>query len=55
MIMIEAEQCPYWDKDDERYGIFALDEAHYLPKVQEWFAELFFDSVCKADSVCTDR
>ena len=44
--LVDAAQCPYWNAEDERFGIFK-DTGHYLPKVQQWFAEQFFEEVCK--------
>ena len=44
---VETEQCPYWDGSEEHKGIFAKDDAHYLGKVQEWFANTFYAEVSK--------
>ena len=44
--LVDPRDCPYWDaRDNLYYGIFAEDRAHYLPKVQEWFAERFYNEV----------
>lgn len=43
--IIETEKSPYWDVEDEHYGIFAPDDAHYLAKVHEWFAEKFYSEI----------
>lgn len=40
---VELEKSPCWDKTDVHKGIFAKDNAHYLAKAQQWFAESFFD------------
>ena len=40
---VETDKCPYWDKDDAHSGIFGEDDIHYLGKVQEWFAQQFFE------------
>lgn len=40
--VIEAAQCSYWDVNNPHFGIFAEDDAHYLAKVQRWFAEVFY-------------
>lgn len=45
--VIEAEQCPSWDRDAVHLGIFAEDDGHYLAEVQSWFAETFFTDVWK--------
>jgi len=41
----KAEECPFWNPEDEHSGIFAEDNGHYLAGVQEWFAEMFFTEV----------
>ena len=41
-VMVMAERCPLWEADGEHCGIFAPDNAHYLPEVQRWFAGRFF-------------
>ena len=43
--VIEAENCPLWNPEDEHDGIFAQDGAHYRAEVQRWFAETFFEKV----------
>lgn len=40
---IESENSPHWDETDAHNGIFAEDNAHYLAKVQKWFADSFFE------------
>ncbi|MBQ8802336.1 MAG: hypothetical protein IJZ53_01705 [Tyzzerella sp.] len=45
--IVETEKSPYWDIEDEHFGVFAPDDAHYLAKVQEWFAEQFYIDVHK--------
>ena len=40
--LVDPRTCPWWDPDDTLYyGILAADRAHYVPKVQEWFADIF--------------
>ncbi len=45
--LVCAEECPLWDPNDGHDGIFAPDNAHYLPGVQRWFAERFFEKAVK--------
>ncbi len=45
-VMVDAAQCPWWDPEGERFGIFQ-DTGHYLPWVQQWFARQFFDKIQK--------
>lgn len=42
--MVDAAESPYWDAQGERFGIFK-DNGHYLPWVQQWFAEQFYRKV----------
>ena len=42
---VEIEKSPHWDEADAHNGIFAQDNAHYLAKVQQWFADSFYASV----------
>ena len=44
--MVKAEKSPYWNLNEEKWGIFS-DYCHYIPKVQQWFAEQFFTKVVK--------
>ena len=40
--LIDPRECPWWDpKDHLYYGVLATDRAHYVPKVQKWFADKF--------------
>ena len=43
--MVDAADCPLWDENSPLRGIFAKDEAHYLPEVQKWFADRFYEEV----------
>ena len=46
--LVDARSCPHWDTNDNLcYGIFAPDRGHYLPKVQEWFADEFMGEILK--------
>ena len=45
--MVRPDHSPFWDAQDPLRGIYAPDDAHYLPKVQRWFAEEFFRYVRK--------
>ena len=42
---VELEKSPHWNEADAHNGIFAEDNAHYLAKVQQWFADGFFAKV----------
>lgn len=44
---VKTEQCPYFDVEHPNYGIFFRDNAHYLGKTQQWFANRFFEEVLK--------
>lgn len=43
--MVDAANYPLWDASSPLRGIFAKDEAHYLPEVQKWFADQFYNEV----------
>ncbi len=46
--IVDARFSPYWDEEDnETHGIFAPDRGHYLAKVQNWFADIFFEEVVR--------
>ena len=46
--IVNPKECPYWDAaDKERFGILAPDRAHYVAKVQKWFADTFFEETVK--------
>ena len=46
--LVEPRECPYWDAGDNLYyGVLASDRAHYVPKVQEWFADKFMGEILK--------
>jgi len=46
--LVEPRECPYWDAEDKMcYGVLASDRAHYVPKVQEWFADKFLGEIIK--------
>ena len=46
--LIDVRTSPYWKADDNMYfGILASDRAHYLPFVQEWFADKFMGEILK--------
>ena len=46
--LVDPRESPFWDESDSMYyGIFAEDRAHYLPFIQEWFADRFFNEVIK--------
>ena len=46
--LIDPRNSPYWDSNDNLYyGILASDRAHYVPKLQEWFADEFMGDVLK--------
>ena len=40
--MVRPDHCPWWNAEEPLRGIYAPDDAHYLPKVQQWFAEEFY-------------
>lgn len=42
-----AENSPFWDESSQTLGVFAPDNAHYLAKVQRWFAEQYFEEITK--------
>lgn len=42
-----AEYSPFWDRSSPTLGVFAPDNAHYLAKVQHWFAEQYFSAITK--------
>ena len=43
--LVRAKESPFWDEAAQGYGIFAADNGHYLAKVQQWFAQQFFERV----------
>ena len=43
--MVRPDHSPWWDATQPLRGIYAPDDAHYLPKVQQWFAETFYNYV----------
>lgn len=43
--LVRAKECPFWDESAQGYGIFAPDNGHYLAKVQQWFAQRFYEEV----------
>ena len=45
--MVRPDHCPWWNPEEPLRGIYAPDDAHYLPKVQQWFAEEFYCYVRK--------
>ena len=46
--LIDPRNSPYWDSNDNLcYGILASDRAHYVPKLQEGFADEFMGDVLK--------
>ncbi|MBE6911594.1 MAG: hypothetical protein E7473_03625 [Ruminococcaceae bacterium] len=46
--LIDPRNSPYWDSNDNLYyGVLASDRAHYVPKVQEWFADEFIGEILK--------
>lgn len=46
--LIDVRESPYWDASDNLYyGVLASDRAHYVPKVQEWFADKFLEGIIK--------
>ncbi|MBR5542668.1 MAG: hypothetical protein IKU65_01045 [Oscillospiraceae bacterium] len=46
--LTDVRESPYWDENDKLYfGILASDRAHYVPEVQEWFADKFMEEVFK--------
>lgn len=46
--LIDPRNSPYWDSNDNLYyGVLASDRAHYVPKVQEWFADKFMGEILK--------
>ncbi len=47
MVFIKTDRCPYWDENAPHDGIFAADNAHYLPEVQQWFAKRFYTEIRK--------
>lgn len=44
-VFVELERSPLWDASQVHRGVFAEDDAHYLAKVQKWFADDFFEAV----------
>ena len=46
-VFVELDRSPHWDAADIHCGVFAEDDAHYLAKVQKWFADEFFEAVRK--------
>jgi len=45
-VLVDPRACPWWDPEDTLYyGILAADRAHYVPKVQEWFADHFLEGI----------
>lgn len=45
--LVETDKSPIWDGDAENSGVFDIDNVHYLPKAQRWFAENFFHAIIK--------
>ncbi len=46
--LVEPRNCPWWNPEDKMYfGILAPDRAHYVPKVQKWFADEFMREMLK--------
>lgn len=46
--LVDARKSPYWDENDNLcYGVLASDRAHYVSKVQEWFADEFLGEIIK--------
>lgn len=46
--LADPRECPWWDPEDKLcYGVLANDRAHYVPKVQEWFADKFMSEILK--------
>lgn len=44
--LVDVRTSPYWDETNETtYGVLASDRAHYLPFVQEWFADRFLEDI----------
>ena len=44
--LTDPRECPYWDAGDNLYyGVLASDRAHYVPKIQEWFADEFLGDI----------
>jgi len=44
---VETDKCPFWNGENLHSGIFAEDDGHYLAKVQEWFADYFYQRMEK--------
>ena len=44
---VKTEECPFFDTEHPNYGVFFRDNAHYLGKTQQWFANRFFEEVLK--------
>ena len=42
---VTMDQCPRWDPEEIRKGIYAPDGGHYLAKTQEWFAARFWEEL----------
>ena len=45
--LVRAKDSPFWDETAQGYGIFAADNGHYLAKVQQWYAQRFFEEICR--------
>ncbi|MBR2180271.1 MAG: hypothetical protein IJ949_00110 [Oscillospiraceae bacterium] len=46
--IVDPRDCLYWDENDNLcYGVLASDRAHYVAKVQEWFADKFLGEIIK--------
>ena len=44
--LTDPRNSPWWDPKDTLYfGVLASDRAHYVPKIQEWFADSFLDEI----------
>ena len=43
--MVRPDHSPWWDEKEPLRGIYAPDDAHYLPKVQQWFADTFYQYI----------
>lgn len=45
--LVDPRNSPFWRDDEFLFGVLYEDNAHYLPCVQEWFADEFLNKVIK--------
>ena len=42
--LIRAQDSPFWDPAAAGYGVFAPDNGHYTARVQQWYAQQFYQA-----------